>query len=65
VDHAGEGDPARRSHWRRKGKLHAAISCWQGVRCNATDKQIAAIAMLHDLTVVTRNTDDFAGCGVQ
>lgn len=29
------------------------------------DKQIAAIALLHDLTVVTRNTDDFAGCGVR
>ena len=28
------------------------------------DKQIAAIALLHDLTVVTRNTTDFAGCGV-
>jgi predicted nucleic acid-binding protein len=31
----------------------------------AIDKQIAAIALLHDLTVVTRNTDDFAGCGVR
>lgn len=28
------------------------------------DKQIAAIALLHDLTVVTRNTADFAGCRV-
>ena len=28
------------------------------------DKQIAAIALLHDLTVVTRNTADFADCGV-
>jgi predicted nucleic acid-binding protein len=27
---------------------------------NAIDKQIAAIALLHDLTVVTRNIDDFA-----
>ena len=25
------------------------------------DKQIAAIALIHDLTVVTRNVDDFAG----
>lgn len=32
---------------------------------NALDKQIAAIALLHDLTVVTRNTDDFGGCGVR
>jgi predicted nucleic acid-binding protein len=32
---------------------------------NAIDKQIAAIALLHDLTVVTRNTGDFADCGVR
>jgi len=29
------------------------------------DKQIAAIALIHDLTVVTRNTADFAGTGVK
>ncbi len=29
------------------------------------DKQIAAIALLHDLTVVTRNTADFATSGVR
>ena len=28
------------------------------------DKQLAATALMHDLTVVTRNTADFAGCGV-
>jgi predicted nucleic acid-binding protein len=28
------------------------------------DKQIAAIALIHDLTVATRNTDDFSGTGV-
>ncbi|MBN8475044.1 type II toxin-antitoxin system VapC family toxin [Sulfuritalea sp.] len=27
------------------------------------DKQIAAIALIHDLTVVTRNVDDFHGTG--
>lgn len=29
------------------------------------DKQIAAIALIHDLLVVTRNTDDFQGTGVR
>ncbi len=29
------------------------------------DKQIAAIALVYDLTVVTRNSDDFAGTGVR
>jgi predicted nucleic acid-binding protein len=29
------------------------------------EKQIAAIALVYDLTVVTRNTDDFAGTGVR
>jgi predicted nucleic acid-binding protein len=32
---------------------------------NAIDKQIAAIALLHDLTVVTRNSHDFVDCGVR
>ena len=29
------------------------------------DKQIAAIALLHDMAVVTRNVDDFRGTGVE
>lgn len=29
------------------------------------DKQIAAIALINDLTVVTRNVDDFRGTGVE
>ena len=29
------------------------------------DKQIAAIALVNDLTVVTRNTADFEGTGVK
>jgi hypothetical protein len=32
---------------------------------NAIDKQIAAIALLHDLTLVTRNSEDFTGTGVR
>ena len=32
---------------------------------NPVDKQIAAIALVYDLTVVTRNMDDFAGTGVR
>lgn len=31
---------------------------------NALDKQIAAIALVHDMTVVTRNTNDFEGMGL-
>jgi predicted nucleic acid-binding protein len=32
---------------------------------NALDQQIAAIALLHDLTLVTRNTRDFVATGVR
>ena len=32
---------------------------------NPLDKQIAATALIHDLTVVTRNTDHFAPTGVR
>ena len=32
---------------------------------NAIDKQIAATALCYDLTVVTRNTDDFRGTGIK
>jgi predicted nucleic acid-binding protein len=32
---------------------------------HALDKQIAAIALVHDLTLVTRNTADFEGTGVK
>jgi predicted nucleic acid-binding protein len=46
-----------------------AAQLWGRLRApnpaHALDKQIAAIALLHDLTVVTRNTVDFAGTGVR
>ena len=32
---------------------------------NELDKQIAAIALVNDLTVVTRNTSHFASAGVR
>ncbi|CAG9164941.1 Toxin FitB [Cupriavidus laharis] len=32
---------------------------------HALDKLIAATALIHDLTVVTRNVEDFAGSGVR
>ena len=32
---------------------------------HSIDKQIAAIALIYDLTVVTRNVDDFRGTGVE
>ncbi|AOJ04627.1 DNA-binding protein [Burkholderia mayonis] len=32
---------------------------------HALDKLIAATALIHDLTVVTRNVDDFAGTGAR
>ena len=32
---------------------------------NALDKQIAATALVNNLTVVTRNIDDFASSGVK
>lgn len=32
---------------------------------HAIDKQIATIALIHDLTVVTRNTEDFTATGVR
>ena len=32
---------------------------------HSIDKQIAAIALIHDLTVLTRNVDDYRGLGVR
>ena len=38
---------------------------WTPISSARTIEQIAAIALLHDLTMVTRNIDNFAGCGVR
>lgn len=46
-----------------------AAQVWGRLRApdpdHALDKQIAAIALVNDLTLVTRNTPDFAGTGVK
>jgi predicted nucleic acid-binding protein len=46
-----------------------AAQAWGRLRVpnpgNELDKQIAAIALVNDLTVVTRNTGDFEGTGVK
>jgi toxin FitB len=46
-----------------------AAQVWGRLRvpdpAHALDKQIAAIALVNDLTIVTRNTADFRGLGVK
>jgi predicted nucleic acid-binding protein len=48
---------------------HDEAQVWGRLRVpnpeNAIDKQIAAIALTHDLTLVTRNTDHFEGLGMR
>jgi predicted nucleic acid-binding protein len=42
------------------------VGASQAVRSRgAVDSLVAATARVHDLTVVTRNTTDFEGCGVE
>ncbi len=48
---------------------HEAAHVWGKLMApnhhNPVDKQIAAIALMHALTVVTRNTADFADTGIK
>jgi len=37
----------------------------QGIIRSQADLLIGATALLHDLVLVTRNTRDFEGCGIQ
>ncbi|TXT37996.1 MAG: PilT protein domain-containing protein [Comamonadaceae bacterium] len=48
---------------RRAGELSARLKAQGQTRAQA-DRLIAATAQIYDLTVVTRNVNDFAGCGV-
>lgn len=48
---------------RRGGELRGGFSV-RGIVRSQPDMLIAATAQVHALTLVTRNTADFAGCGI-
>lgn len=48
---------------RRAGELRGRLAA-QGATRSQADMFIAATAQVHGLTVVTRNTRDFEGCGI-
>lgn len=48
---------------RRAGELRGAFAA-RGISRSQPDMLIAATAQVHALTLVTRNTADFAGCGI-
>lgn len=48
---------------RRAGELRGAFQA-RGIVRSQPDMLIAATAQVHALTVVTRNSGDFAGCGI-
>lgn len=48
---------------RRAGELRGAFRA-RGITRSQADMLIAASAQAHALTLVTRNTADFAGCGI-
>lgn len=49
---------------RRAGEMRAMLQ-GQGQSRTQADMLIAATALIHGLTLVTRNTRDFDGCGVE
>ena len=62
------GSPAEETGWKESDEITAA-HVWGRLRVPnpecPLDKQIAATALIHDLTVVTRNTEHFAPTGVR
>lgn len=48
---------------KRSGELRGVLKS-QGKPRSQADMLIAATAQIHQLTLVTRNTRDFEGCGV-
>jgi predicted nucleic acid-binding protein len=80
IRHRGDSRQAERLEWWLEALLReyqdfileidqAIAQLWGRLRVphpeNALDKQIAATAMIHDLTVVTRNQADFHKTGVR
>lgn len=55
--------PVTREIAERAGKLRGALAAKGRVHSQA-DMLIAATALVHDMTLVTRNAKDFAGTGV-
>jgi predicted nucleic acid-binding protein len=55
--------PATTEIARRAGELRGELQA-RGQTRSQSDMLIAATAQLHALTLVTRNSDDFEGCGI-
>jgi predicted nucleic acid-binding protein len=55
--------PATAEIARRAGELRGELQA-RGQTRSQSDMLIAATAQLHALTLVTRNSDDFEGCGI-